>query len=167
MTQLETSDLLATLVGHREFLRGTLRGLSDDQAASRSTVSELCLGGLIKHVGYVEAGWARFIVEGHAGLGGQDEKSYATHAASFRMEPGETVTSLLDAYAEIARTTDELVASLTDLDASHPLPPAPWFEPGAHWSARRAVLHIIAETSQHAGHADIIREAIDGAKTMG
>jgi len=75
--------------------------------------------------------------------------------------------ALLDGYAEIARTTDELVASLADLDQSHPLPEAPWFEPGAHWSARRAVLHIIAETSQHAGHADIIREAIDGAKTMG
>ena len=83
------------------------------------------------------------------------------------MEPGETVASLLEDYAEIARSTDELVTSLDDLDASHPLPEAPWFEPGASWSARRAVLHIIAETSQHAGHADIIREAIDGAKTMG
>ena len=167
MTQLETADLLATLATHREFLRGTLRGLSDEQAASRPTVSALCLGGLIKHVGYVEAGWARFIVEGAAGLGGQDAEGYAEHEASFRMEPGETVAALLDAYAEVARTTDELVASLSDLDASHPLPQAPWFEPGARWSARRAVLHIIAETSQHAGHADVIREAIDGAKTMG
>ncbi|MEP6625690.1 MAG: DUF664 domain-containing protein, partial [Acidimicrobiia bacterium] len=53
------------------------------------------------------------------------------------------------------------------LDADHALPEAPWFEPGARWSARRTLLHIIAETAQHAGHADIIREAIDGAKTMG
>jgi hypothetical protein len=59
------------------------------------------------------------------------------------------------------------VATLPDLDASHPLPQAPWFEPGAHWSARRTLLHILAETSQHAGHADILREAIDGQKTMG
>jgi hypothetical protein len=44
---------------------------------------------------------------------------------------------------------------------------APWFEPGARWSVRRALLHVIAETAQHAGHADIIREALDGAKTMG
>ena len=50
---------------------------------------------------------------------------------------------------------------------SQPLPEAPWYEPGASWSARRVLLHLIAETSQHAGHADIIREAIDGAKTMG
>jgi len=60
-----------------------------------------------------------------------------------------------------------LVSSLSDLDASQPLPSAPWFEPGARWSARRVFLHIIAETSQHAGHADIIRESLDGAKSMG
>ena len=74
---------------------------------------------------------------------------------------------MLDDYEEVARHTDELVATLPDLDASHPLPEAPWFEPGARWSARRVFLHIIAETSQHAGHADILRESIDGQKTMG
>jgi hypothetical protein len=58
-------------------------------------------------------------------------------------------------------------ASLPSLDATQPLPEAPWFEPGARWSARRVMLHIIAETAQHAGHADIIRESLDGAKTMG
>ncbi|HEX4016833.1 MAG TPA: DinB family protein [Frankiaceae bacterium] len=163
----EQADLLATLAAHRNFLRGTLRDLSDEQAAATPTVSALCLGGLIKHVAYVEAGWARFIVEGAPGLGSQDQTGYLEHEASFRMESGETVGSLLDAYAAVASETDELVAGLADLDASHPLPQAPWFEPGAHWSARRAVLHIIAETSQHAGHADIIRESIDGAKTMG
>jgi len=52
--------------------------------------------------------------------------------------------------------------TLPDLDAARPLPPAPWFEPGAHWSARQVLLHVIAETAQHAGHADIIRELIDG-----
>jgi hypothetical protein len=56
---------------------------------------------------------------------------------------------------------------LPSLDDSHPLPEAPWFEPGARWSARRVILHILAETAQHAGHADIIRESLDGAKTMG
>ena len=167
MTQPEIDDLLATLDAHRNFLRGTLRGLTDEQAAATPTVSTLCLGGLIKHVAYTEAGWARFIVDGAAGLGPQDETGYAAHEASLRMEPGETVQSLLDGYAEVARTTDELVAGLPDLNVSHPLPEAPWFEPGATWSARRAIVHIIAETSQHAGHADIIRESIDGAKSMG
>jgi hypothetical protein len=59
------------------------------------------------------------------------------------------------------------VATLPDLDVSHPLPAAPWFPPGARRSARRVFLHIIAETAQHAGHADILRESIDGQKTMG
>jgi hypothetical protein len=74
---------------------------------------------------------------------------------------------LLDRDDEGARRTDVLVATLPDLDAAHPLPEAPWFPPGATRSARRVFLHIIAETAQHAGHADIIREAIDGSRTMG
>jgi hypothetical protein len=83
------------------------------------------------------------------------------------MLEGETLQVLLDRYEEVARRTDELVATLPDLDLTHPLPSAPWFEPGATRSARRVFTHIVAETAQHAGHADIIREAIDGAKTMG
>jgi hypothetical protein len=70
-------------------------------------------------------------------------------------------------YEAVARRTTEIVSTLPDLDASHPLPEAPWFKPGATWSARRVLLHVIAETAQHAGHADIIRESLDGAKTMG
>ena len=163
----ERDELIQTLGKHRDFLRQTVQGLTDEQAAAQPTVSELCLGGLLKHVAFVEAGWARFMVEGASGLGGEGEDAYAAHAASFRMAPGETVDSLLAAYEEVARTTDAQIAELPDLDASHPLPPAPWFEPGASWSVRRVALHILAETAQHAGHADIIREAIDGAKTMG
>lgn len=83
------------------------------------------------------------------------------------MLDSETLAGLLADYDQVAHETDELVASLPDLDASHPLPQAPWFEEGAHWSVRRVLLHIVAETSQHAGHADIIRESLDGAKTMG
>jgi hypothetical protein len=83
------------------------------------------------------------------------------------MAPGETLAGLLEDYARVARRTDELVAGLPDLDSSQPLPEAPWFEPGARWSARRVLLHLIAETAQHAGHADIIRESLDGAKSMG
>ena len=83
------------------------------------------------------------------------------------MLEGETLAGLLEDYDEVARRTDQIVATLPDLDVSHPLPEAPWFESGARWSARRVLLHVIAETSQHAGHADIIRESLDGSKSMG
>jgi hypothetical protein len=166
----ERADLLAMLATRRHFLRFTTRGLTDEQARQRTTVSELCLGGLIKHVAATEQGWVNFILDGPAALGdagAMTEEDYAERANQFRLLPGETLEGVLADYAEVARRTDELVVSLPDLDAGHPLPKAPWFEPGASWSARRALLHIVAETAQHAGHADIIREAIDGAKSMG
>ena len=163
----ERADLLETLATHRGFLRFTVRDLSDDQARERTTVSELCLGGLIKHVTRVEKNWAEFIVRGSAPIGSADVAAFEAHAASFHMERGESLEGLLEEYDRVARRTDDLVVSLASLDLSHLLPEAPWFEPGARWSARRALVHIIAETAQHAGHADIIREALDGAKTMG
>lgn len=160
----ECTDLLETLARHRSFLRFTVRDLTDEQAAQRTTVSALCLGGLIKHVADVEGAWAAFIVGGAPAMA---EASEGNRDDSFRMLPGETLDGILDHYDEVARHTEELVASLPDLDASQALPEAPWFEKGARWSARRVLLHILAETAQHAGHADIIRETLDGAKTMG
>jgi uncharacterized damage-inducible protein DinB len=163
----ERADLVETLARHRFFLRHTVNGLSDEEAARRTTVSELCLGGLIKHVASVEQGWTDFIERGPAAMGLPDEASMEDYAAGFRMLPGETLAVLLDRYDEVARHTEALVTRLPSLDMSQALPEAPWFEPEARWSARRVLLHIIAETAQHAGHADIIREALDGAKTMG
>ena len=96
-----------------------------------------------------------------------DPMQIEAHAAEFRMVPSDTMASILGAYEQAAQRTDDLIRATADFDASHPLPAAPWFEPGAHWSVRRVFLHLIAETSQHAGHADIIRETIDGARTMG
>jgi uncharacterized damage-inducible protein DinB len=162
----ERADLLETLTTHRAFLRQTLRGLTDEQAGQRTTVSALCLGGLIKHVTAVESQWMDF-VEGGAEAMAAGMSGEVAWADGFRLLPGETVAGVLDRYEAAAHRTDELVAGLPDLDAAHPLPAAPWFAPGARWSARRVLLHIIAETSQHAGHADIIRESLDGAKTMG
>ncbi|MFD8750449.1 DinB family protein [Kitasatospora sp. NPDC059577] len=168
----EREELVETLDKHRGLLRRTVRDLTDAQAAERTTVSALCLGGLIKHVAAVEARWVRFMTGGaeamRAGDGDPGGSGAAeSWAAQFRMVEGETLAGLLAEYERVARGTDELVRTLPDLDLAHPLPPAPWFEPGATWSVRRVLLHLIAETSQHAGHADIIRESLDGAKSMG
>jgi uncharacterized damage-inducible protein DinB len=163
----ERADLLAALAEARHFLRLTTRELDDEQARARTTVSALCLGGLVKHVALVEERWAAFILEGPSAFPPVDAASMETHARGFQMDEDETLAALLARYESVAATTDELVRTLPDLDADHPLPEAPWNPPGARRSARQVLLHIVAETAQHAGHADIIREGIDGAKSMG
>src|SRR6187549_3453587 len=123
----ERDDLIEALTAHRGFLRHTVQGITDEQARQRLTVSELTLGGLIKHVAKTEEGWAKFIVDGP-----------------------QTMAMTENSYAE---QTDELVRTW-DLDAVQPLPKAPWFPPNGTRSARRVFVHIVAETAQHAGHAD-------------
>jgi len=164
----ERADLLEALAAHRHFLRYTVQGLTEEQARLRPTASELTLGGLVKHVAHQEAGWVDFVLNGPGAMASAtDPEQMAKWAEEFRLGPDETLEGALASYEEVARHTDELVRTLPDLDASHPLPEAPWFEPGAHRSARRVFLHIVAETAQHAGHADILRETIDGQKSMG
>ncbi|WNV89098.1 DinB family protein [Umezawaea sp. Da 62-37] len=159
----ERADLLETLGKHRFFLRHTTQGLTDEQAALSPTVSRLSLGGLVKHVANTEAAWLRFVLGGAERM----EEDAMPWDEQHRMMPGETLAGLLQRYEEVARETDEVIAALPDLDVAHPLPVAPWFEAGKSWSARRVFLHLIAETSQHAGHADILRETIDGQRSMG
>ena len=166
----ERADLLEALGTQRHFLRFTTKDLTDEQARQRTTASELTLGGLIKHVASTESGWVDFILDGPSALGdfsAMTEADFARRVDEFKLLPGETLAGVLEDYAKVAQRTDELVASLPDLNVSHPLPKAPWFPPDARRSARRVFLHIIAETAQHAGHADIIRESLDGAKSMG
>jgi len=165
----EREDLLAELGQARYFLRHTARDLTDEQAATRTTVSELTVGGLIKHVAATEAHWAAFIVTGPSpadDFSAMTPDDFARRENEFRLLPGETLAGVLARYAEVAARTDELVRTVPDLNAAHPLPEAPWFEPGARHSIRRVLIHIVAETAQHAGHADIIRESLDGAQSM-
>jgi uncharacterized damage-inducible protein DinB len=182
----ERADLLAELAQARYWLTFTTRDLTHEQAASRPTVSQLCLGGLIKHVAKVEEGWMRFAVEGASAeegfelpegmslddfegwIASLDEKPawLVERENEFRLLPDETLAEVVARYEEVARRTEETLASLPDLNVRHELPKAPWHEPGTAWSVRRVVLHIIAETTQHAGHADMLREHIDGATSM-
>ncbi|MFF1699737.1 DinB family protein [Streptomyces sp. NPDC058257] len=165
----ERAEWLETLGKHRHFLRFTTRDLTDEQAGLRTTASTLCLGGLIKHVTGVERMWVGFILGGPSTMTdftAMTEADRVRRTDEFRMLPGETLAGVLADYAEAARRTDELVATLPDLDATWPLPKAPWFEAGARWSVRRVLMHITTETAQHSGHADIIRESLDGATSM-
>jgi uncharacterized damage-inducible protein DinB len=165
MSELE--EILTTLDRQRDLLRRAGHGLNDEQARARSTVSELTIGGLIKHVTAVEERWAAFIAGGAPAMeraGG--ETSAQAWVEQFRMGTEETLAGLLAAQTAVAARTAD-VARAGDLDTAYQLPERPWFPPGTSWTVRRALLHLIAEISQHAGHADIIREAIDGATSMG
>ncbi|MFD4549183.1 DinB family protein [Streptomyces sp. NPDC058466] len=175
----ERLDLLAALATARSTLINTTRGLSDEQAGKRPTVSALCLGGLIKHVASTEEGWMRFVLEGpsaihydlpegvtwadlEAGTAREVPQWVIDHQNDFRMLPGETLAGILERYEQVAARSEKVIASVPDLSATHPLPEAPWHEPGAVRSVRRVLAHVIAETAQHAGHADILRETLDG-----
>lgn len=175
----ERADLLAELTAARSALIKTVQGLSDEQAGERPTVSALCLGGLIKHVAFIEEGWMRFVLEGPsalrydlpegvtwADLMGGTAKEVPQWAIdnqnNFQMLPGDTLAGVLEAYERVAARSAEVISTVPDLSATHPLPEAPWNEPGAEHSVRRVIMHVIAETAQHAGHADIIRETLDG-----
>ncbi|WNF31138.1 DinB family protein [Streptomyces sp. C11-1] len=175
----ERADLLAALAEARSTLTATVRGLDDEQAGLRPTVSALCLGGLIKHVTATESGWLRFVTEGPSALSfalpdgvtwddlmagtARELPQWAIdREREFRMLPGETVAGILHDYEQVAARTEKIVTTVPDLSATHPLPDAPWNEPGAVWSVRRVLAHVIAETAQHAGHADILRESLDG-----
>lgn len=160
----ERDDLIEALQKHRWLLKNTARELNDEQAAERTTVSELCIGGLIKHVAAVEERWVKFIEEGPSAMAPPADPDFWPNL--FRMLDGETLAGLIQRYDEVAGRTDSLIRTV-DLDLVQTLPDAPWRPPNTSWSTRRVLLHIIAETSQHAGHADIIREALDGAKSMG
>jgi hypothetical protein len=152
-----------------------VQGLDDDQARTRSTTSELTLGGLVKHVAANESEWADFVERGPAdrpavdwdAIDWSDPPAFVQEFRDgHRLLETETLAGVVARFEEVAARTDALLAA-ADLDRRWPLPEAPWFEAGATWSVRRVALHLIAETSQHAGHADIIRESIDGQKSMG
>ncbi|GAA3213549.1 DinB family protein [Nonomuraea helvata] len=178
----ERGDLLAALATARSALTNTVRELGDERLGERPTVSALCLGGLIKHVASMEESWLRFVLEGPsamrhdlpdgvtwadlaAGTAREIPQWAIDHQNDFLMLPGETSAGILARYEQVAARTEEIIATVPDLSATHPLPEAPWNEPGAVRSVRQVLLHLIAETAQHAGHADILRETLDGQKS--
>jgi uncharacterized damage-inducible protein DinB len=154
----EISTLLAFLDEQRDGIRNALRGLTDEQAATSPSASELSLSGLLKHVTEVEQNWLA--------MAGCDiepvQRTEADWDESFRLVPekGETVASQLARWAEVANR-GEGFARAADLDATFALPEAPWF-PKEQVSVRWVLLRLITEMARHAGHADIIRETLDG-----
>jgi uncharacterized damage-inducible protein DinB len=154
----EREGLLDFLGKQRYALRIAAYGLTDEQARSAPSASSLSIGGLVKHLSSTEQGWIDRI------RGVAEEGSADDYMAGFRMGEDETLAGLLDRYDEVARATDAYLADV-DFDQQVPVPKGvPWHRKDLDfWTARWIVLHLIEETARHAGHADIIRESIDGA----
>jgi uncharacterized damage-inducible protein DinB len=154
----ETESLLAFLAQQRAAAGNAAYGLTDDQARLTTTGSTLSIGGLIKHLAAAERGW----IDRLEGCDTSDPTDYTAYLAQFQMNDDETLADMLKLYGEAAARTDEVVAGLADLGQVVELPKGvPWFPEAA--SVRWIVLHLIEETARHAGHADIIRESLDGA----
>lgn len=150
----ERAALLAFLAQQRDALRAAVRALSEEQAAAVPSASSLSLAALIKHVTRTERRWAVVAVAGRPLPGLWPVEDWA---ADFRLEEGETLEALLAAYAAAAEETESIVAEVEDLGQPCAKPDS------AQWSVRWVLLHLIEETARHAGHADIIRESLDGA----
>jgi len=155
----ESEQLLVFLAQQRRVLSHAAYGLSDEQARLAPSVSSLSVGGIVKHVSNVEKFWTDVVLTRQAPF-----RADGDYQEGFRLGPDETLAGALERYAAIAHETERIVRSLP-IDHSVPVPrDVPWFPADTEaWTVRWVLLHLIEETARHAGHADIVRESIDGA----
>ncbi|MCM4084910.1 DinB family protein [Paractinoplanes hotanensis] len=155
----EQQGLLAYLAQMRYVLKLTAYGLTDEQLRAGPSASELSVGGLIKHCASTEAGWMGQV------RGEPQVLDYQQYADNFRLAEGETIDDVLTRYDRVAEQTEKTVTELNDLEhlieVDHSVP---WNSKDmTHWTLRWILLHLVQETARHTGHADIVRESVDGA----
>jgi hypothetical protein len=163
----ERSALREFLAYHQSAYFAVSFRLTDEQARCTPTVSALSIGGLVKHATGLQRIWMARVAAA-PGAPPKDPRPFEEIAKEFGdqhvMRPDETLTGLLKAFK--AQNAESLrLVETADLDAKVPVPQdIPWFPQGLEaWSVRWVILHVINELARHAGHADIIRETIDGA----
>jgi uncharacterized damage-inducible protein DinB len=156
----EREGLLAFLDQQRQALVAAAYGLTDEQARLRPTAGALSIAGLVKHVAAVERSWMDHVLQGTRPV----DEAEAGYQDGFALREGETLAEALADLEAAGRETEIVVAGVADLGQAVPVPDAPWFPDDVEaWSVRWVLLHLIEEVARHAGHADIVRESIDGA----
>ena len=151
------------LVGYLELqlagIRAAAHGLTESQARERPCGSALSIGGLVKHATYVMQARARDRIGETL-----DESAVAVFFGSFALGANETLAGALVAF------DGEREAYLADVRATDPgaamtAPPAPWdgIDRPTASVQRFELMHHVEELARHAGHADIVREQLDGA----
>ncbi|MGA5409554.1 DinB family protein [Streptomyces lavendulocolor] len=154
----ERGALLNFIEAQRGAVRRSVLGLTEEQAASRPSASELSLSGLLKHVAETELAWLRLAQQ----QPNERQRTEETWADGFRLERDETIQGVLAFWDGVAKETEELLRTVPSLDDTFPLPDAPWYPKDARVSMRWLGMHLVEEIARHAGHADIIRESLDG-----
>ena len=153
----EKALLLAFIDQQRDGIRNAAYGLTEEQIRLAPTAGTLSIGGLLKHVTAMERGWVATMQQRDSG---QDEQSYGD---DFQVGPGDTLAALL-ADLDAAQDETAVAVAAASLDDPVPVPDAPWFPDDVDaWSVRWVLVHLVEEIARHAGHADIVRETIDGA----
>jgi hypothetical protein len=153
--------LLGYLAQQRLVIRLTAYGLTDDQARTpAASPSPLSVGGLIKHVAYVEQGWIDLVLQRPRPSSGEDE-----YVENFTLGADETLADVFAFADAVAAETERVVRGIADLGQAVPVPQGvPWYPDDLDaWSVRWVLMHLVSETARHAGHADMVREAVDGA----
>ena len=162
----ERHALSTYLVQQQDAFRCAVFGLTDEQAGiAASPPSTLTVGSLLKHVTQTQAHWLGLALAAPARPVDDRtmEQKYAEHQDGWTWHPHDSVEAALTAYDEVSARVLAAVRD-TDLDTAVPVPPAPWNPTDIDaWSVRWVWFHLIEELARHAGHADIVREAIDGA----
>lgn len=154
----ERAGLLGFLAQQRRVIKVAGYGLTAEQLRAVPSASALSVGGLLKHVAFCEQGWIDTMLQR------PQKVSVEQYGAEFHLTPEDTLEDLIAAYDRVAADTEQAVAGIEDLGQPVPVPDEPWFPKDLEaWSVRWVLLHVIEETARHAGHADIIRESIDGA----
>ena len=154
----ERGALLNFIEAQRAAIRRSLLGLTEEQAASRPSASELTLSGLLKHVAEVELNWLRLAQQ----RPNEKQRTEETWGEGFQLVGDETIPQIMEFWAGVTKETEEFVRSVPSLDDTFPLPEAPWFPKDGQVSVRWMLLHLVQEAGRHAGHADVIRESLDG-----
>jgi uncharacterized damage-inducible protein DinB len=157
----ERAALLGYLAAQRRGIRRALTGLTEAQARSTPSASALSLAGVVKHCAWGERSWLRKM----RGEPVDPQTSAQGWRESFTAQPDETVAVLLARYDEAARVTEAAVRAEPSLDRTFTCRPTDW-DRGGERTWRWALLHLIEEAARHAGHADIVRESIDGASAF-
>ena len=156
----EREVLLRMVADQRRAVRNAVHGLTEEQARSAPSASQLSLSAVIKHLTQGE----RTAIAVRVGGRDVEDDPQAAWLAGFQVEPDESVPVLLDRWDDVARVTEEVIRAEPDLDRVVELAPEvrQWLPAGTVFTVRWLLLHLIEESARHAGHADIIRESIDG-----